>query len=175
MPTYGIAIAEIPQCQDMAKIIILQCYRVANNTDMQFHTIAIMMLSLCQEMANASFVCENAPDEAWPCRPSRSDLPLTCSCRSTWTSGWPAGCALPRSPTISSAGCLTWWMSDRGRTRQLRTQAEGPERPHPLRIHLQGPDLRAELIHPRPDPPDAGTEQPSESGGIAQTLPKFAT
>ena len=28
----------------------------------------------------------------------------------------------------------------------------------PLRIHLQGLDLRARSIHPKPDPPDAGTE-----------------
>ena len=29
---------------------------------------------------------------------------------------------------------------------------------HTLRIHLQGLDVRAKLIHHKPDPPDAGTE-----------------
>ena len=41
---------------------------------------------------------------------------------------------------------------------QLRTQAEDPRRPHPIRIHLQNLDSRAGSIHLKSDPPDAGTE-----------------
>jgi IS30 family transposase len=36
--------------------------------------------------------------------------------------------------------------------------AQDARRPHALRIHLQDLDLRARSIHPRSDPPDAGTE-----------------
>ena len=43
---------------------------------------------------------------------------------------------------------------------KLCAQPEDPQRSHALRIHLQDLDLRAGSIHPRPDPPDAGTEQP---------------
>ena len=42
----------------------------------------------------------------------------------------------------------------------LRMAPQGPRRPHALRIHLQNPDIRAASIHPEPDPPEAGTEQP---------------
>jgi transposase InsO family protein len=56
---------------------------------------------------------------------------------------------------------------------QLRHAAEDPRRPHALRIHLQGLDLRAGSIHPRSDPPDAGTEHLDRllyrSCGIIQT------
>ena len=41
---------------------------------------------------------------------------------------------------------------------QLCPQAQDPERPHALRMHLQNLDIRARSIHPRPNPPDAGTE-----------------
>ena len=41
---------------------------------------------------------------------------------------------------------------------QLRPKAQDAEWPHALRIHLQNPDIRAGTIHPKPDPPDAGTE-----------------
>jgi hypothetical protein len=33
-----------------------------------------------------------------------------------------------------------------------------------LRIHLQNLDIRARSIHPRPDPPDAGTEHVATNG-----------
>ncbi len=41
---------------------------------------------------------------------------------------------------------------------QLCTQAKDARRRHTLRTHLQNLDIRAGAIHPRPDPPDAGTE-----------------
>ncbi len=41
---------------------------------------------------------------------------------------------------------------------QLRPTAQDAERPQALRIHLQNLDIRARSIHPKPDPPDAGTE-----------------
>ena len=41
---------------------------------------------------------------------------------------------------------------------QLRPKAQDAERPHALRLHMQNLDIRAGSIHPKPDPPDAGTE-----------------
>jgi hypothetical protein len=41
---------------------------------------------------------------------------------------------------------------------QLRPQAQDPRRPHAIRIHLQNLDFRTRSIHPKSDPPDAGTE-----------------
>lgn len=46
---------------------------------------------------------------------------------------------------------------------QPRPPAEDARRPHTLRIHLQNLDIRGGSIHPRPDPPDAGTDQPGSS------------
>jgi hypothetical protein len=42
---------------------------------------------------------------------------------------------------------------------QLRSTAEDAELAHILRIHQQNLDIRAKSIHPRYNPPDAGTEQ----------------
>ena len=44
------------------------------------------------------------------------------------------------------------------RSMQLRAKAEDPKLIHALRIHPQNLDIRAGTIHPKPDPPDAGTE-----------------
>ena len=52
---------------------------------------------------------------------------------------------------------------------QLCAQAEDPRRPHALRIHLQDLDIRAGSIHPRPDPPDAGTEHLGRTGAGPNT------
>lgn len=41
---------------------------------------------------------------------------------------------------------------------QLRAQIQDPRWPHTLRIYLQDLDIRARQIHPKSDPPDAGTE-----------------
>ncbi len=41
---------------------------------------------------------------------------------------------------------------------ELRPKAQDAERPHAPRIHLQNLDIRARSIHPKSDPPDAGTE-----------------
>ena len=43
----------------------------------------------------------------------------------------------------------------------LRPKAQDAERPHALRMPLQNLDFRAGSIHPKSDPPDAGTEQRS--------------
>ncbi len=42
---------------------------------------------------------------------------------------------------------------------QLRQTAQDPQRPHALRVHLQGLDKRARTIHPQPAPANAGTKQ----------------
>ena len=41
---------------------------------------------------------------------------------------------------------------------QPHAQTQGAERRHALRMHLQNLDIRARAVHPRPYPPDAGTE-----------------
>ena len=41
---------------------------------------------------------------------------------------------------------------------QFRPAPEDPQRPHALRVHLQALDFRARTIHPRSNPPNAGTK-----------------
>ena len=41
---------------------------------------------------------------------------------------------------------------------QLRPKAQDADRPHALELHLQNLDIKAKSIHPKSDPPDAGTE-----------------
>jgi len=41
----------------------------------------------------------------------------------------------------------------------LRSPLEDAARSHSLRIHVQNLDIRAISIHPKSDPPDAGTER----------------
>ncbi|QRF68637.1 transposase (plasmid) [Ponticoccus alexandrii] len=41
---------------------------------------------------------------------------------------------------------------------QFRPASQDPRWPHTIRIHLQGLEFRAGSIHPKSDPPDAGTE-----------------
>ena len=46
---------------------------------------------------------------------------------------------------------------------QFRPAPEDPQRPHALRVHLQALDFRAGTIHPRSNPPNAGTKQLASS------------
>jgi len=78
--------------------------------------------------------------------------------------GKPTTSCAPTSPT-DLGPMATHWLDPGGL--ELRTQARDAARPHALRIHLQELDLRDGSIHPRPDPPDAGTDQRSFAEGSA--------
>jgi transposase InsO family protein len=54
---------------------------------------------------------------------------------------------------------------------QLRPAAQDPQGPHPLRVHLQSLDNRAEPLHPQPTPANPGTKQLSATTGLDFPLP----